>query len=142
MVKRGYAGSVKEAFDKYLGEGMPAYVIKDKLSPEECIGEINKAGGAAVLAHPMHMKLRDEDLDRAVAGLKDAGLKGIEAYYVDNTAADTKQTLAMAKRYNLLATGGSDFHGEAKPGICLGKGYGNLFVPGEAADRLMELLEW
>ncbi len=142
MVKRGYAGSVKEAFDKYLGEGMPAYVIKDKLSPEECIGEINKAGGVAVLAHPMHMKLGDEGLDRTVAGLKEAGLKGIEAYYVDNTAADTKRTLAMAKRYSLLATGGSDFHGEVKPGLSLGKGYGSLIVPGEAADRLMELLEW
>ena len=136
LIKKGYVKSMEEAFEKYLASGKPAYFKKDKLIPEEGIQEIIKAGGIPVLAHPVHLGLSLSQLDDLLAALVPMGLKGIEAYYVDNTNDYTGKILRLAIKHNMLVTGGSDFHGSLKSDIELGKGRGNLSVPFELLEKL------
>ncbi|MDP4093898.1 MAG: PHP domain-containing protein [Bacillota bacterium] len=138
MVDKGYVKSMGEAFEKYLASGRPAYFKKDKLSPEEGIGEILKAGGIPVIAHPVHLNMSYSHLDNLLADLKKDGLMGIEAYYVDNTNDDTGNLLRLAIKHDLLTTGGSDFHGSYKPDIELGRGRGNLRIPYELLEKMKE----
>ncbi|OAQ19831.1 PHP domain-containing protein [Thermosulfurimonas dismutans] len=136
LVKKGVVKSVGEAFEKYLKKGAPAYVPKARLTAEEAFSAIRAAGGLAVLAHPIHLKLSPEELVRYVEELKAFGLDGIEAYYTDHTKQFTTLCLEIARRYDLVPTGGSDFHGHNKPDIKLGRGFGNLSVPDECYERL------
>lgn len=138
LVKKGYVKSTEEAFEKYLSSGKPAYFKKDKLKPEESIQEIVKAGGIPVLAHPIYLYHTLSELDQLLEQLKKAGLIGVEAHYVDNSKEDTGNLLRLVIKHSLLATGGSDFHGDFKPGIELGKGRGNLKVPYELLDRMKQ----
>lgn len=138
MVEKGYVKSVRDAFDMYLGNGKPAYFKKDKLTPEEGIKEIIKAGGIPVLAHPIYLYKDFHELDELLLKLAAAGLKGIEAYYTDNSEADTHNLLRLAEKHSLLVTGGSDFHGSFKPDIEIGRGYGNLRVPYVLLEKLKE----
>lgn len=124
-----YVKSMEEAFTKYLGSGRPAYFKKDKLTPGQCIGEIKAAGGLPVLAHPIYLGMEFHELDFLLADLKQRGLMGVEAIYVDNTQEQTKKLLELARKHGLLATGGSDFHGKFKPDIQIGFGFGGLKVP-------------
>lgn len=139
LLKKGYVKSTAEAFDKYLAEGKPAYFKKDKLDPEEGIRAIIAAGGIPVVAHPVHLNLSHGELDALFQQLKQAGLAGIEAYYVDNTEDMTGNLLRLAIKHDLLATGGSDFHGSFKPEIEIGTGRGNLKVPYEVLERMKKL---
>jgi len=136
MMKKGYVESVSEAFDKYLSVGKPAYIKRQMLSPEEGIEEITKAGGLPVLAHPIYLDMDFKSLDNLLEYLADKGLKGIEAYYVDNSEDETRELLRLADKYKLLVTGGSDYHGSFKPNIEIGVGYGNLYVPYELLERM------
>lgn len=136
LVKKGVVKSVEEAFERYLRKGAPAYVPKARLTAEEAFSAIKSAGGLVVLAHPIHLRLSPEDLDRYVAELKTLGLDGIEAYYTEHSREFTALCLEMAGRYDLVPTGGSDFHGHNKPDIKLGRGFGNLRVPDECYERL------
>jgi len=130
--------SFEEAFENYLGEGKPAYVPKMRLEPVFGIEMIHSSGGLAVLAHPLYSGTKTrEEVEELVRLLKEAGLDGIECYYSDHSPADTNFYLRLARKYGLLVTGGSDFHGEAKAGTALGTGKGNLSVP----YRLFEELE-
>ncbi|MGC8722703.1 MAG: PHP domain-containing protein [Acidobacteriota bacterium] len=130
LVDKGYVATRQEAFDRYLAKGRPAYVDKARLSPEESIALIRAAGGVAVLAHPLQLQAADEKaLDAIVQALVEAGLQGLECHYRNHTPEDTRRFLALAKRYGLLVTGGSDFHGTNRPGIRLGVGEGGLDVP-------------
>lgn len=129
MVKKGYVKDAVEAFELYLGAGKKAYVKKDRLSPEEGIALINDSGGVAVLAHPKYVKLKaGNDLDNVIKELIGCGLKGIEAYYTEHTPEETNKYLDLARRYSLIVTGGTDFHGANKPKIKIGTGRGNLKV--------------
>ncbi|HFC97174.1 MAG TPA: PHP domain-containing protein [Thermosulfurimonas dismutans] len=136
LVEKGVVRSPEEAFEKYLRKGAPAYVPKARLSPEEAFSAIRAGGGIAVLAHPVHLRLSPEELTRYVARLKELGLSGIEAYYTDHSPEFTALCLELARRFELVPTGGSDFHGRNKPDIKLGRGLGNLRVPDECYDRL------
>ncbi len=138
MVARGYVESVREAFDRYLARGRPAYAERRRLSPEDSIALIHSAGGAAVLAHPVTLGLNGWDLRRLVRNLRDSGLDGIEAYYSEHTARDVRRYLRLAKDYDLAVSGGSDFHGEAVPGIEMGTGTGKLNVPDDILEELEE----
>ena len=129
MVDRGYAKSRNEVFDKYIGDNCPYYVERDKISPEEAISYVLEAGGVPVLAHPILYHLSDRKLDALVARLKNAGLKGIEAIYSTYSPSEERQIKELAAKYDLLISGGSDFHGANKPKIDLGIGMGKLFVP-------------
>jgi len=129
MMNKGYVSSVKEAFDLYLQKGRPAYNSLRLLEPEDAIRIIHQAGGKAFLAHLHLTKLSGKELDQYVARLAKAGLDGIEGYYTDYTEDMEKEYRALAKKYSLLISGGTDFHGTNKPHISIGNGYGQLQIP-------------
>jgi 3',5'-nucleoside bisphosphate phosphatase len=109
MVDRGVVSSVKEAFDRYLGEGRPAYVGRYRLSAEDAIALVRGAGGSASLAHPGVNRIERGDLDRLAAW----GLAGVEAYHPDHVPSQKEKYLKIAADLDLVPTAGSDFHGEA-----------------------------
>jgi hypothetical protein len=115
MVSRGYVKSVREAFDKYLAAGKPGYVPRRKLSPEDAVRVIRRAGGVPVFAHP-GLAQRDELIPSLVA----AGLMGLECYYGEHSASQTAGYLQQCRDHGLVATGGSDFHGPKVRAATLG----------------------
>lgn len=141
LLKQGYVKSVREAFDRYIGDNGPCFVPRKKISPLRAVEIILKSGGFPVLAHPMLYHMGKEQLERLVATLKEIGLMGIEAVYSTHTPADERQIRALAQKYELCLSGGSDFHGTAKPGLDLGCGYGKLFVPEDFLDAITEKRE-
>lgn len=140
MMEKGYTNTAEEAFNKYLAFGKVAFFKKEKLTPEQGIYEILKAGGIPVLAHPVLLGMSEPELNNFLKELYSYGLKGIEAYYVDNTREYTNTLLALAEKHDLIVTGGSDFHGYFKSKIKIGKGYGDLKVPWNIMDNLEKLL--
>ena len=129
MMKRGYASSRSQAFAKYLGRGGYAHVSRKRFSPEKCIELINNAGGLAVIAHPFHTGLEDDDLRELISKLKDAGLWGIESIYSGNDLTETYKCLSWAKEFGLYSTAGSDFHGSTRPNISIGHVVREDFLP-------------
>ena len=136
MQARGFVSTKDEAFRKYLAKGAAAYVDRLRLSPEDSMAAIIKAGGIPVLSHPSTLELDSKALRRRVAELKEAGLQGIEVYYSEHSPSQQGEFLRFCRELDLLATGGSDFHGEINPGIELGRGFGSLRVPDEIADAM------
>lgn len=129
LIDKQVVSSAKEAFDRFLADGKPAYVPRDLPSPAEAIQCIKAAGGLAVLAHPTWVKLADRPLIELVRDLKSAGLDGVEVYYSTHATRQTREYLSLAQQLGLLVTGGSDFHGLTKPDIDVGIGKGTLHVP-------------
>jgi predicted metal-dependent phosphoesterase TrpH len=109
MVEAGVVATVREAFDRYLGEGQPAYVGRYRLEAAEAIRLVAGAGGVATLAHPGVSKVERGDLSR----LKAMGLAAVEAYHPDHNPSLRDKYLAIASELDLVPTAGSDFHGEA-----------------------------
>ncbi|MBQ4068219.1 MAG: PHP domain-containing protein [Lachnospiraceae bacterium] len=138
MVENGYVKSKDAAFRKYLGDGCPCYLPKEHVSPEYAINLIKNSGGKAILAHPLLYKFSNSQLDTLVSDLAKIGLDGIEAIYSCNKGSDTSKMKCLAKKYGLFITGGSDFHGENKPGIDIGSGYGGLNVPDEVLSDILQ----
>ena len=137
MEIKGYVNSVKEAFDLYLQKGKPAYNSLRLLEPEEAIRLIHAAGGKAFLAHLHLTKLKGKELEDYVIRLKNAGLDGIEGYYTDYDEAMQEEYQALARKHNLIISGGTDFHGANKPHIKMGVGYGNLEIPYELLKTIV-----
>jgi len=106
MLEKGYISDEKEAFDKYIGRDGPAYVGREKVGPVDAVRIVKKAGGIAVLAHPADIA----DVDNIIVELKTAGLDGIEAYYGQYNSRTISRIVGLAKRHDLLTTGGSDYH--------------------------------
>lgn len=129
MIERGHVATIDEAFEKYLARGRPAYIPRANLTMEECIALIHHADGVAVLAHPTYVN----DLESVLPRLVDAGLDGIETYYGRYTQDTIARIEALARKYGLLRTGGSDYHG-------LGEGshadLGSVNVPPECLVEL------
>jgi len=140
LMKKGYVSSIDEAFQKYLGKGCPAYVPKEKLTPKQAINIIKNAGGLSFLAHPVYLEKDEKGLKKVLEQLIAYGLDGIEAYYTYHNEEQTELYLKLASLYNLLISGGSDFHGENKPEIRLGRGLGNLNISFEKANWVNWLL--
>lgn len=136
MLSKGYVSTIKEAFDKYIGDDCPCFIPREKVTPQMAIKLVLMAGGVPVLAHPILYNLPDDKLEELVADLKEAGLVGIEAIYSTYTEEDEQKIRALAGKYDLLISGGSDFHGANKPGLDLATGYGHLFIPEEVRDNL------
>lgn len=134
MLDKGYVASVKEAFTKYLGRDGSAYVAWKKLTPARTVELILRTDGLPVLAHPLTVN----DFEAVIIELKAIGLVGIEAYYNGYTADEVNRLVNLAHRHNLIATGGSDYHG-LDPGT--ETRIGGNDVPIEAAERLMALAE-
>jgi len=140
MVEKGYVANIQEAFDLYLDEEARAYVERDEPELETGIRMIAGAGGLASLAHPVRSSRRNPPaFEKDVGEMREMGLAAIEAYHSDHRPADTEFFLALARRHGLAVTGGSDFHGDNKPGLALGTGYGNVAVPREVLDKLRRL---
>ncbi|MBO6303983.1 MAG: PHP domain-containing protein [Selenomonadaceae bacterium] len=106
LVKKGIFKGIRDAFNEVLERGKPCYVPHFRLSAEKILSIIHSAGGIAVLAHP---KLIYDD--KLVEELLDMGMDGIEAYYPEHSDMDTAKFINMAKKRNLIITGGSDYHG-------------------------------
>jgi len=140
LIGRDYVSSVAEAFDRYLAKGCPAYVDRYRLYPEEGIRMIREAGGVAVIAHPFTWETDETKLEAGLRELKAQGLAGVEAVYSEYKAEQTITLLRLAKRLGMLTTGGSDYHGLAKPDIALGRGFGTLCVPDEYLAPLLRAL--
>ena len=136
LLKKGYVKTIEEAFKKYLRKGRTAYFKKDKLLPSEGIKEIIKCGGIPVLAHPVLLGMNLSDLDRLLGELSLYGLKGMEVFYPINNAQDTGTLMRLAIKHDLIATGGSDFHGRIKPDIEIGTGKGNTKVSYDVIQKL------
>ena len=131
LFNHGYVADRAEAFAKYIGDDCPYYVPREKVTPAQAIDLILQAGGVPILAHPPLYHMEKISLDSLVGKLKENGLMGIETLYSSYTAQDERDMFRLAKKYDLLPSGGSDFHGENKPGLDLGCGDGKLFVPEE-----------
>lgn len=114
LVQKGYFNTINEVFKALLSDGKKGYVRAKNYSIEEVVKIILDAGGVPVLAHPYLMKMSDERLEEEVKKLVSYGLKGIEAYYAESTPSKTKYHLELAKKYDLIVTCGSDFHGANK----------------------------
>lgn len=140
LVAKGFAASCEEAFDRYLAKGRAAYADRFRLPPDKAIRLIHAAGGAAVLAHPFDYASGFETLAQKVNGLANVGLDGLETYYPGYDGSRLVDLLRLAKRHNLVATGGSDYHGLAKPGLLPGTGNGRLAVPDACFDALLRRL--
>ena len=134
LLEKGYVATLQQAFDEYLDESAKGYVYRDEPRFAEGVGRIRQAGGIASLAHPVRLK---GDVAETLPEMCAAGLNALEAYHSDHGLAETEQYLELARSHGLLVTGGSDFHGAAKPGVELGTGRGgNLKIPGDLVDRL------
>lgn len=130
MVEKGFVQSMDEAFEKYLGQGGLAYSSRFIYEAGEAIKIIQEAGGIAVLAHPQQLDKSVDNLDLALQQLCDMGLDGIEVYYPKHSRAFRKRLIALAEKYSLLMTGGSDYHGSIRPGTTLAGGR-NVSVPAQ-----------
>ncbi len=140
MMNKGYVSSVKDAFDKYLSSGKPAYFDNQKLEAKTAIEAIHAAGGAAYLAHLHLTKLSDDELDKFVGELVSYGLDGIEGFYTDYDEVMQKKYFALAEKYGLGISGGTDFHADMKPHISIGKGTGNMAIPYSVLDGIKQRL--
>ncbi len=127
MVKSGYVRSIGAAFEQWLNPGKPAYVSRLKASPFQMIRLISDLGGIPVFGHP-HLSRRDDLIPEFIK----AGLRGVEVYHSTHNGRIMEHYKSIAQRYNLLVTGGSDCHGEAKDEVLMGK----MKVP---ASLLVEL---
>lgn len=137
MVEGGYVRDKDTAFSKYLNPGCPCYVPRTKVSVSDAVKLILSADGKPVLAHPLLYKLSPDELETLVKLLKKDGLLGIEAIYSLNRQDDEARMKSLAAKYGLFITGGSDFHGTAKPNLELGTGYGNLYIPEELLKNIL-----
>ena len=122
LVEAGHASSVSDAFDRFLKPGRPTYVPREKVAVAEGVRLIREAGGVAVLAHPMELKMGETTLESLVGEWKAQGLEGVEVYHPSAQNNHAAFLHAMARRLNLLVTGGSDFHGEAVRKTAVGEG--------------------
>lgn len=136
LMEKKFVTSAKEAFDRYLANGRPAFVDRELPEPAEAVRWIREAGGVPVLAHPTWVRTSAEGLRVLVRELKAAGLGGIEVHYSTHTPSQTTEYLDLAKQCDLLVTGGSDFHGVTKPDIEVGIGRGQLKVSEKLLDPL------
>jgi 3',5'-nucleoside bisphosphate phosphatase len=138
LIQKNIVSNTAEAFRVYLGSGGSAWVDKEQLTARQAIEMVHNSGGLAVLAHPSQLrKTNDAQLRAAIKDLVDMGLDGLEVIHTDHRESFIDKLMDTASKYNLLMTGGSDFHGANKPFIKLGKA-GRRHIPREFFDRLRE----
>lgn len=135
MTRLGYVSSVPEAFKQYLSESKGFYVPPRRLDSYEAIRFIKSIGATAVLAHPL-LNLDAAGLRAFLPQAIEAGLDGMEVYYSKYSTEETKLAESIAAEFQLLPSGGSDYHGNNKPGIDLGVGRGDLQIPSAWLEAL------
>lgn len=137
LVQSGVVETMNQAFNQFLKKGQPAFVSRFVFDAAEAVALIRQAGGIAVLAHPAYNDPELTRLPAVLAELVPAGLEGVEVYYPTHSKPMKKKIRALANRHDLLFTGGSDYHGEVRPGTSLA-GNGNVFVPPELLVKMKE----
>lgn len=129
LVEHGYAKNTQDAFDKYLGEDSPFYVNREYLEPRKAFDLIHQAKGLAFIAHPFLYDFTVAHIEQMLKDFKALGLDGIEVFHSTHNKEQEDILLKLAKQYDLLITGGSDFHGDVKPKVKLGISRDNLRIP-------------
>ncbi|HET8538865.1 MAG TPA: PHP domain-containing protein [Anaeromyxobacter sp.] len=129
ILEKGYVATVKEAFDRFLAEGMPAYVPRFRLEVADAVALVREAGGTATIAHPGVSRLARREVERARA----AGVVGLEVHHVDHDPGTRERLLRLAEELGMVPTAGSDFHGET---ISPGRHLGDVTMPEEDLARL------
>lgn len=122
MIHEGWATDTRDAFDRYLGNGRPAFVAKDRLTMRDAIEMVHRAGGLAVLAHPSHAGTRER-----IEALVAVGLDGVEVLHPSHSSEDVARLRALTEHFGLVASGGSDWHGADEGARTLG----SMNVPAE-----------
>ena len=136
LEKKGYVKSKNEAFKYFISPGKPGYVRREFITPKMCIETINNAGGVAFLAPPTLYKISYKQIEKLVSELIEYGLKGIEGEYSTYSDEQEKNIKKIANKFNIMISGGSDFHGNNKPDIKIGTGMGNLKIPYEYIENI------
>jgi 3',5'-nucleoside bisphosphate phosphatase len=137
MLEKGYIETRQEAFDKYLAAGGPAYEDKKRLEPDDAIARARAEGAVPVLAHPYSLGIGGDDLRDRLAQWRDQGLCGLEVIYPEMDREVRAIFAGLADDLGLIATGGTDYHGDNKPHIALGRGIdGNVTVPATVLDEI------
>jgi len=136
LVEKKAARSIRQAFDRFLGVGRKFYIPKKVLTLEEGIELIKNAGGHPVIAHPLSLYLSWGKLPERLAGWKEMGIEGIEAWHSGVNENQGNRLQKIAEDLNLAITGGSDYHGENRKDRVLGMGGGKKPVPDHYLDFL------
>ena len=139
LINHGVVRSFSQAFDQYLAQDKKAYVGRFAYSAKEAIAFINAAGGLAVLAHPIQIDKTLCVLNSLLPVLQSYGLTGIETYYPSQKKKMRKRIRKFAEKNKLFLTGGSDYHGDIRPGTRLAGGH-NVYVPPELLDIMKQRL--
>lgn len=139
LKSKGYVESIAQAFDDLLGDGKPAYVERRELAASDAISVIHRAGGVAIWAHPTRFAQIDETRFHAeLEELRANGIDGFECWYSRFTPEQRRRMARIARKYDLIASGGSDYHGSYKPDLSVGSGTGDLQIPDEVFSQLRE----
>jgi predicted metal-dependent phosphoesterase TrpH len=133
MIEKGIVQNLEEAFVKYLNRGEPAYIPRYKLTPVDAVSFLNKIGAIPILAHPLHISEKIE-LEGLIQELKKAGLVGLEIYYPAHSQEDIEKLQVLAKKYDLVESGGSDCHGKLNEGPTIG----SLNIPYSILEKIKE----
>lgn len=120
LVAMGKVHTVKQAFERYLGQGKPAYVSRGHMSAADAVGLLARVGAVPVLAHPARIGLDDRQAEALVIALKEQGLRGVEVYHPSASRRRIGALEAFARREKLLVTGGSDYHGDQNTSVHVG----------------------
>lgn len=140
LVKKGYARNREDAFRRYIGENAPSFVERQSQTAGEAIQTIRSGGGIPVVAHPVRLGLDRETERKVLAQFRETGLLGLEVYHSEHSPEMQTYYRQLAEELELLPTGGSDFHGAAKPDVELGTGINrNIRVPRAFLDRMRGL---
>ena len=131
MLDKKYVKTIESAFVKFLKQGKIAYVSKENISYAKVLWTIKKANGISSFAHPFLLKLSIKNFEKLLIILKENGLNALEVYYPNIQVGTLNKYKALAEKHNLLETGGSDFHGQYKKNIKLGK----IFIPFEVYEK-------
>jgi len=140
LLKNEYVRSIQQAFDKYLKKGATAYFERHRLTRERAVEMIHDAGGLVILAHPGTLGVNASSFDILMSELKDVGFDGIEVFYNSHSQVDEDRLMKIVDKYGFVISGGTDFHGENKPSIKLGVGYGNMAIPYEVLQEMKQQL--
>jgi len=136
LVRKGLVPDIKAAFEEYLAEGRPAYQERYRLDYAEAARLAIASNAVPVVAHPHTIGVSAEQYSGAFKEIAEAGIMGIECYYTEYSAEQRSHLASIAQELDLLATGGSDYHGSYRPEISLGSGRGDLAVPSDIVEQM------
>jgi predicted metal-dependent phosphoesterase TrpH len=140
LMRKKYAANLQDAFQRYIGDHAPAFVRRGRPPVGDIINIIKGAGGVAIVAHPVLMASGWDMLVYELDKLIELGLDGLEAAHCDIANGTHRKLLDLAKSRKLLVSVGSDFHGDIKPQVKVGRGYHHKVLPLEPAIPLLERL--